>query len=202
MNSYKYTKLTFLTEEAVVYQGTTTIDQFKIGLMSSNISNEADITRVTLIIPFNRIPSNQLLKTFIPTFLLGLLGYSTIFIDIERPGDRFMGSATMILVLATWISVISGDLPKTSYVKLIDVWFVWHVTTTFAMVVYHILLDRLRTRQISFNIVEATPQEKVKDGIQIQNTKVKITRINKIIIIIFTFINCTFYGVYFYLSLC
>ena len=79
-----------------------------------------------------------------------------------------MGSATMILVLATWISVISGDLPKTSYVKLIDCWFVWHVATTFAMVVYHILLDRLRTRPVNFGDIEVTSHGKAEYKVRME----------------------------------
>ena len=85
-------------------------------------------TLFTISIKFDRIPYNQLLKTFIPIMLLKMLVCSTTLVDIERPGDRFMGSVTVMVVMATWISVISGDLPKTSYVKLVDIWFVWHLT--------------------------------------------------------------------------
>ena len=167
-------------------------------------SNTKNSTRFYLVIPFRRNPSNQLLKTFIPTFLLGLLGYSTIFIDTKRPGDRFKGSATMILVLATWISVISGELPKTSYIKLIDIWFVWHVTTTFLIVVYHVVLDRIFTKPALFMITTVSPQQKNKnDGFDMvtQGSIDKITLLNKSIIATFTVIYFAFYFVYFSLSI-
>ena len=199
----KHNNLTFTGDDHVTYNGPSTVDQFTIRPMTSNTSNTEHFTRFVLVIPFSRNPSNQLLKTFIPTFLLGLLGYSTIFIDTKRPGDRFMGSATMILVLATWISVISGDLPKTSYIKLIDIWFVWHVTTTFAIVIYHIILDRLQKTSVSSEVTNTCPQSTENEGPAIftQSRSDKIIRINRAITKLFTIINFAFYFVYFSLSM-
>jgi len=203
MDHPKHTNISFVGDDHVLYYGSLTVSQFTIRPMTSNTADTKKFTRFVLVIPFSRNPSNQLLKTFIPTFLLGLLGYSTIFIDTKRPGDRFMGSATMILVLATWISVISGDLPKTSYIKLIDAWFVWHIMTTFAIVVYHIVLDRLLTKPAPIMTTTVSPQVKENDGPDIvtQGRLDKITRMNKSIITLFTIINFVFYVVYFSLSI-
>jgi hypothetical protein len=203
MDSHKQSNVVFIRDDHVVYNGRLTVDQFIIRPMTSYTSNTDNSTRFVLVIPFRRNPSNQLLKTFLPTFLLGLLGYSTIFIDTKRPGDRFMGSATMILVLATWISVISGDLPKTSYIKLIDIWFVWHVTTTFSIVIYHIVLDRFLTKPTTLMITTVSPQLEENDGPDMvtKRSMNQITRINKAIITVFTIINFAFYVVYFFLSI-
>jgi hypothetical protein len=199
----KHAYLTFIGDDHVSYNGPLSVDQFTIRSMTSNTTNNENSTRFVLIIPFSRNPSNQLLKTFIPTFLLGLLGYSTIFIDTNRPGDRFMGSATMILVLATWISVISGDLPKTSYKKLIVIWFVWHGTATFLIVVYHIVLDRMLMKTVTFKVTTVLPQLNENDGPEmvIQSSMDKIMRITKAIITTFTLINISFYVLYFSLSI-
>merc|ERR1712077_38920 len=92
----------------------------------------------------SRIFINQLLVNFIPTFLLWSFGYSTLFIDIENSSDRFMGAGTALLVIATLLNAINADMPKTSYLKLIDVWFLWHIFNTFAIIASHIVLDRMR----------------------------------------------------------
>ena len=88
--------------------------------MTTKIFNNQNLSKTSyswsqyvLVIEFHRLALSQLLKTFIPTFLLCLLAFSTTLVDMERPGDRFMGAATMILVLATWINIINGELPKT-----------------------------------------------------------------------------------------
>lgn len=179
MNRYKYTKLKFVEDASIVYNGPAILDQFEIGMMTSKLNNTQQHTKYILTIPLNRIFTHQLLQTFIPTFILSLLGYSTIFVDIERPGDRFMGAVTIMLVLATVLNVVNGDLPKTSYVKLINGWFVWHIVITFVIIIYHILLDRISK----------------------QNNKDTINKVNRNAIIIFPIINGIFYAIYFSLTL-
>ena len=111
--------------------------------MRTNIKNSNQYSEFTFIIPMIRIFTNQLLTTFVPTFLLWLFGYSTLFIGLENPSDRFMGAGTALLVIATLLNAINNDLPKTSYIKLIDLWFLWHLASIFVMISYHIILDRM-----------------------------------------------------------
>lgn len=156
-----------------------------------------------LVIEFYRLALSQLLKTFIPTFLLCLLAFSTTLVDMERPGDRFMGAATMILVLATWINIINGELPKTSYVKLIDFWFVWHILVTFAIILYHILVDKIRKQSLPTNIIKIKPLDEgnnnpAKDDADCND---RISNINKLFMVVFGTLDILFYVIYFSLSL-
>ena len=50
--------------------------------------------------------------------MLGGLAYCTFFIHIDDFNDRFMGSLTALLVLASMMPVFTGDLPKASYTKV------------------------------------------------------------------------------------
>ena len=107
------------------------------------INNQNCSSRLQIVIPVARIPTNQLLSTFFPTGILWLFGYSTLFIDTSDTSDRFMGAGTALLVIATLLNSINGDLPKTSYLKLIDLWFLWHITNVFGMIIsvfWHIVL--------------------------------------------------------------
>ena len=186
-----------------VYDGPSKIDQFTIRNITSNIRSTDLISKLTLMIPFYRIPFNQLLKTFIPILLLCLLIFSTLYVDIDRPGDRFMGSVTVMLVMATWISVISGDLPKTSYVKLIDIWFVWHLSITFLVVIYHIFLDRKKLHPATFPVIEVKPSPKDFDdettSMKPQNSSMNI--FNKRSAAFLSILNLMFYVIYFIVSL-
>ena len=168
-------------DRLVTYNGPSTVDQFRIGRMSTNVNNTQDCTKFILTIPFHRVCTNQLLKTFLPTFLLCFLGYATMMVDIHNSSDRFIGSVTMMLVLTTWISVINADLPRTSYVKMIDAWFVWHVIIGFLIIMYHILLDKLRNTFLGTNALRKN--------------------VNTIALTTFFVLNCTFYAVYWTLSL-
>ena len=111
----------------VVYNGPPIVGQFSIGYVNSSTKYTKYHAQLIFVIPMSRVFTNQLFITFIPTFLLWLFGYSTLFIDIDHSSDRFMGAGTALLVITTLLNAINDDLPKTSYLKLIDVWFVWHI---------------------------------------------------------------------------
>ena len=151
----------------------------------------------------SQIFTNQLLNTFIPSFLLWLFGYSTLFIDIGSSSDRFMGAGTALLVIATLLNAINGDLPKTSYMKLLDLWFFWHILNIFAVITYHIVIDRMR-RYFEKLDEDAVSQPRALDdenSVNIRNATTKINWINQIGIIVFPFLNGIFYGIYFYCTL-
>ena len=47
------------------------------------------------------------------------------------------------LVLTALLNKINGDLPKTPYFKFVDLWFLWHITTNFAIIIHHTILDKI-----------------------------------------------------------
>ena len=136
-----------LVEESppIIYNGEVNIHKFYIGPMSVNVSNHGKETKFIVSIQMDHIYNDQMINTFIPTFLLWLLGYSTLFINIENFNDRFMGTATSLLVLASLLSSINTSLPKTSYFKYIDLWFLWYLANIFCIIIYHIALDTIKT---------------------------------------------------------
>ena len=113
-----------------------------------------------------------------------------------------MVDGTYLLVIVTLLNAINNDLPKTSYVKLIDIWFVWHITSIFAMIIYHIMLDIMRKH------FEKTDDDRVhpftatedEDIMETDGTN-KIRTINNNTIMAFPIVNSVFYGIYFYLTL-
>ena len=191
--------------ESLVYDGESIIDQFSIGKIYSTISNDEHTSKLIIYIPMNRIFTNQFINTFFPTIILWMFGYSTLFIDPIENGfnHRFTGSGTALLVMATLINVVKSDLPKTAYIKLIDIWFLWHVVLVFVIIVYHITLDRIRNHLETLNRDEDEVLDITEDGIfslDKRNIK-KIRNINKALIILFPTINVSFYIVYFCLKL-
>ena len=57
-----------------------------------------------------------------------------------------MVSLTSLLVLATFFTQTSQSIPKTSYLKLIDVWFVAVIFLDFAMIMSIVYVEILRLR--------------------------------------------------------
>ena len=147
INLRKEGSIHFIDADNIRYDGATIVESFTIGKFTRNIAHTKDATRYTFIIPMHRVFTNQLLTTFLPTIILWFFGYSTLFIDLDNPSDRFMGSGTALLVIATLISMITGGLPKTSYLKLIDIWLIWHFIYVFIMIGSNIFVDRVRIRR-------------------------------------------------------
>ena len=202
IDQHRNTKLVFAEDGPISYNGPNILNQFEIGGIFSEVTNSYVNTKFSITIPLSRVFNHQLLKTFIPTFILWLLAYSAIFIDVDRLDARLSTSVTAMLVQATWISLINGDLPKTSYVKLIDVWFIWHIVVTFVIIMYHILLEKFKNQEIGSNLAEEklfqTPQEYY--GPKMKKGKDKINMINRTASVVFSILNSIFYGIYFLIT--
>ena len=70
----KESVISFVGDEYILYNGSFNVDQFSIGQMSSDIKNTNESTKYIIVNPMNRIFTNQLLTTFITTFILWLFG--------------------------------------------------------------------------------------------------------------------------------
>ena len=152
----------------------------------------------------SRIFANQLLTTFIPTVVLWLFGYSTMFIEPDEDGfsNRFMGAGTSLLVVATLLNAVNGDLPQTSYTKFVDFWFLWHVISIFVMISFHIALDRLRTYLAPSDEDDVIPFKSMSDSgtLKVDGWKT-VLRINNYSIFMFAVLNGIFYLIYFTLTI-
>ena len=76
-------------------------------------------SEVRIVIEFERQYTYHLSQSYFQSFLLGFLAYLTFWIDVSDFTDRFMGSLTALLVLASLMSSLTSQLPKTSYFKVI-----------------------------------------------------------------------------------
>ena len=130
---------------------------------------------------------------------MGILGYSTLFVDLERPDVRFTGTLTTILVQAAWIGIINDDLPTTPYVKLIEVWFTWHIIMTFLVILYHVFLDAINKR---FNLnnrppIEVVDGEMIPNNVLPNNINPMTENFNRFGIMVLAFASSLFYGIFF-----
>ena len=199
INQRKNTAMHFVSNGQVVYYGSSIVDEFTIGKIYGEIINTNTSTEFVIVIPMIRIFTNQLLNTFIPTFILWILGYSTLCVNIRNFSERFMGAGATLLVTAMILSAITKDLPKTSHIKYIDIWMLWHIISILAMLLCHIMIDRLQTFVEESQIDEAVSLVTIPFMESAKRENVQITtRINHILLITFPILNFFFYGVYFF----
>ena len=95
---------------------------------------------------FERLYVDQLTSTFFQTFILWLLAYLTLFIPVGNLNERFMGSVTALLVLASLLGTMEDNLPKSNQTKCIDIWFLCYIINIFLIIIFHVFLENLSSK--------------------------------------------------------
>ena len=81
---------------------------------------------------------------YLPTFLLLSIVYATNFFKDFFFEAVVTVNLTALLVLTTLFISVSGTLPTTSYVKLVDVWLIFAQLVPFTEVLLHTWMDTNR----------------------------------------------------------
>lgn len=82
-----------------------------------------------------------MVTVFIPTTLINIISFATFFFKWFDFQNRVMVSLTSLLVLSTLFSQTSDNLPKTSYFKVIDIWFFSSIVFTFLTIITHTIVE-------------------------------------------------------------
>ena len=102
------------------YKGPEVLVEFIVSDVNMTTGRE-NTTRseIRIVINLARQYTYHLSQSFFQSWLLGFLAYLTFWININDFTDRFMGSLTALLVLASLMSTLTESLPKTSYFKVL-----------------------------------------------------------------------------------
>ena len=82
------------------------------------------------------------LTVFLPTILMNVVGHGGFF--FKAPVSVNM---MVMLVLTTMFINVSNQLPKTSYIKMMDVWLIFNLIVPFVEVLLHTYKDTLRKEE-------------------------------------------------------
>ena len=78
--------------------------------------------------------------TFVPTVCLSSIAIVTLFIDTSHFEMSVTVSLTSMLVMYTLYQSVSASLPKTSYLKMIDIWILYGLVMPFIVFLVEVLL--------------------------------------------------------------
>ncbi|XP_042206628.1 uncharacterized protein LOC121855630 [Homarus americanus] len=109
--------------------------------VKNHIIASADGNQFIMNFELHRRQGVILLTTFVPSGLLLLVSWSTLFVKLEALNVRAVMSLTTLLVLYTLFANISRSLPNTASIKLIDVWFFFIIFVLFTNIVVHIFVS-------------------------------------------------------------
>ena len=115
---------------------------------------------VIMSIVLKRKVTTELLTTSLPTILLLLITFVTIFFDKDLFGDAIAVNLTIMLVMTTIFTSKIEELPPTSDTKMIDVWLIFCLVVPFLEV---ILRTAIECVSCSCHICEPKEADKVKD---------------------------------------
>ena len=117
--------------------------------------------------------------TFLQTFVLWFLVYLTLFIDIADFDNRFMGAITGFLVFASLLSSIIASLPKSSSMKLADIWLLFFMINIIFVIVLHIFIEY---RKRSTSEAKTTPEKMHWTKENISPISVRTNNISKVVL--------------------
>ncbi|XP_071547713.1 uncharacterized protein [Panulirus ornatus] len=86
------------------------------------------------------------MSIYLPSLMLIAIGYSTLFVQVQKLDVRSGVSLTTLLVLYTFFNQVSSSLPQTADVKMIDVWFFFCIILLFVIIIIHVVADCLDSR--------------------------------------------------------
>lgn len=125
----------------ILYQEST-LTEYSVGRMHVEpyVSQEP-YSGLRVVVQLKHLYASEVLTIFIPTTVINLISYATFFFKWYDFNNCVMVSLTTLLVLMTLFSQVSDALPKTSYFKLVDIWFFASILFTFIIIVCHTIVE-------------------------------------------------------------
>lgn len=144
-NSGKFIKL---VKDKLEYLGPIDLTQYFVkDTQMSDYRVPPDNPAVRVDIIFGRRILAPILTTYLPTILLCLVSFSTNYFKAFFFEAIVTVNLTALLVLTTLFISVSDSLPKTSYIKMIDIWLIFNLFIPFAEVLLHTFIDSLREEE-------------------------------------------------------
>ncbi|XP_069980101.1 uncharacterized protein [Penaeus vannamei] len=129
-------------ESEAVFVGNPHLVEYTVGGVSVDLVNQMDFAVMHVKISLIRRAGYILMNVYIPSMLLLIVSYVTLYFRVGIFQARVLGSLTALLVMATLFTQASSHLPKTSYFKMVDVWLLTCIFVIFIVIVFHVMIDR------------------------------------------------------------
>ncbi|XP_064111732.1 uncharacterized protein LOC135219149 [Macrobrachium nipponense] len=125
-------------EDSFQYSGPGELSLYSVTDVSGRIRD--DNNRMELVFKLQRRPGYILLTAFVPSTLLLLVSWATLFFQLEQVTARATTALTTLLILYTLFSNTSRSLPVTAEMKLFDFWFFFIKFMLFVNILLHIFV--------------------------------------------------------------
>ncbi|XP_066973762.1 uncharacterized protein [Macrobrachium rosenbergii] len=135
-----------LAAQSVTFQGVRRLLQYRLDnetIHNTSCKEESDRTScITIRLTFSNLSKYFLSSTYLPTFIVTVIGYMTFFFPVSDFSDRFIVSLTGLLVEAAFFMQTSSSIPQTAYIKMIDIWFMFCIVYFFLLMTALLLINK------------------------------------------------------------
>ena len=149
----------------------------------SNLTLNNEENMVYMAMKLKRKVVTELVTTYLPTILLLLITFVTIFFDKDLFGDAIAVNLTIMLVMTTIFTSKIEELPPTSDMKMIDIWLIFCLVVPFLEVILRTAIECMNCschicEPKDANKVKAEKEDKKKGGEAIQGASSgEVTRV-------------------------
>ncbi|XP_023337222.1 uncharacterized protein LOC111708162 isoform X2 [Eurytemora carolleeae] len=136
------------------YTGNKLMVEYVVGdtIMDPKTNQTDKFGKVEVNIVFKRRWIYHLITVFLQSILLIGIAFLTFFFKISNFQDRMMISITTMMIVATIQSSIDKMVPKTSYLKMIDVWLLYSFNIIIVIMGIHTFMDTfIKRHPVSFS---------------------------------------------------
>ena len=131
----------------VLFTGQKELTQYYVKMFAMNKRNTMGKVGIVVSVTFGRRLLGTFLTIFFPTILLHLIGHITNFFKPFFFEAVITVNLTSMLVLTTMFINVSNNLPKTSYIKMVDIWLLFNLILPCLLVFIHTYMDYLREEE-------------------------------------------------------
>ena len=148
--SQRFVDLSVLNLE---YSGPLDLTQYFIKKKTFSDKTEANGMKIVFVdIYLGRRLLSIILTVFAPTVILNIVGHSSNYFKEFFFEAVISLNVTVMLVLTTMLISVSENLPKTAYIKMIDIWLLFNLIKPFNDILVTTYIDFLKVdeeRQIN-----------------------------------------------------
>ena len=122
------------------------IDLTKFTVTNLTLTKDLSYKKANMVymtLELKRKLTTELLTTYLPTILLLLITFTTIFFDKDQFGDAIAVNLTIMLVMTTIFTSKIEELPPTSDMKMIDIWLICCLVIPFLEVILRTTIECL-----------------------------------------------------------
>ena len=119
--------------------------QYEVGEVTMKEVEHPELNGVLISVNLKRRVDGLLITTYLPTIMMNIINQATMYIDRDKFFETIITTnITCMTVLASLYILFSSVVPQTSYIKSVDIWFLYNLIYPFCLILLHILIQKLK----------------------------------------------------------